>query len=265
MNHKYKISDRIISNYQFTSVMTHGGMSIVYRGLDIDTNKCVVIKELPEDYYSDIYQSGYLEHEYSIAYDLIHPSIIRYLKLIQDNDGRSYLVTKYFNGVNATSFMNDHVMTHYQVVNLIIKIAKGIEFIHNHGIIHCDIKPDNILISSSGTVKIIDFGLAKLINPVFPFLSKRLRGTKKYMAPEQLKQRINTVQTDIYSFGLTCHEMLSDELPENRWSFAWEKIIPIENIIIKALEKNPVNRYKTMSEIIDDLLVLKEKLKGEGK
>ena len=265
MSQENKISDRMISNYQFVSIMAYGGMSTIYKGIDIDTNKCVVIKELPEDYYSDIYQSGYLEHEYSMAYDLIHSSIVRYLKLIQGDDNRSYLISKYFNGVNAVSFMNDHAMTHRQITNLIIKIAKGIEFIHNHGIVHCDIKPDNILINSSGVVKIIDFGLAKLINPAFPFLSKRLRGTKKYMAPEQLKNKINTVQTDIYSFGLTCHEMLSDELPYSRWRLAWEKIVPFEHIIIKALEKRPINRYKTMGEIINDLLVLKERLKGEGK
>jgi serine/threonine protein kinase len=154
-----------------------------------------------------------------------------------------------------------------------LTVCKGLEYIHHQNIVHGDMKPENILISTSGVVKIADFGLSQT-DALFRLLSRdKLRGTKRYMAPEQLTRKKVDVRTDIYSLGVSCFELFTGQSPyvgktaeEITKEIIDRRIKPtppsrvkpglnlyLDRILLKALEKNPTDRYQSMLELMLDL------------
>jgi serine/threonine-protein kinase len=237
----------------------------------------VAIKVLPPDFLSDRRKAQYLDHEFKIALELRHPNIIRFLKLIRvqapkKKTKRGFLVMELVDGWNMRKHIQEQDLTTFQAVELVITVCGGLEFIHHHGIVHGDMKPENILISPSGAVKIADFGLSQT-NTFFQLSRDKLRGTKRYMAPEQLTRKKVDVRTDIYSLGVSCYELFTGQSPYvgktgeevtreivNRRvkPTAPSKIKPslhhnLDRVIMKALEKNPKDRYQSMLEMVLDL------------
>jgi serine/threonine-protein kinase len=251
-------------------------MGIVYKALDEELDQLVAIKVLPPGFLEDRRKSQYLDHEFKIALELSHPNIIRFSKLMKvqlpgEKKKRGFLIMELVDGWNMRKHIQEQDLTVFQAVDLTLLVCKGLEYIHQYGIIHADMKPENILISPSGAVKIADFGLSKADSRFY--LSRgKLRGTKKYMAPEQLTRKKVDLRTDIYSLGVTCYELFTGESPytgktseEIIHEIVNRRVVPnppskvkkglpinLDKILLKALRKNPKYRYKSMVEMMLD-------------
>ncbi len=269
-------NDRI-ENYRLLNEIGRGGMGIVYKAVDETKGQLVAVKVLPEDFLSDRRKSQYLDHEFKIALELQHPNIIRFFRLIKTQSPkqktkRGYLVMELVEGWNMRRHIVEQDLTMFQAVDLTIAVCQGLEYIHQHGIVHGDMKPENILISPKGAVKIADFGLSQA-NSFFSLTRDKLRGTKKYMAPEQLTRKKVDVRTDIYSLGVTSYELFTGQSPypgktaeEITREIVNRRLKPtplskhkpelhhhVDRVIMRAIEKNPKNRYQSMLELMLDL------------
>jgi serine/threonine-protein kinase len=269
--------EKRIENYRILAEIGRGGMGIVYKGLDEKKDQLVAIKVLPPDFLADRRKAQYLDHEFKIALELNHPNVIRFFKLIKvaaldRKVKQGYLIMELVDGWNMRKHIQEQDLTTFQAVDLIITVCNGLEYIHQHGIVHADMKPENILISSTGVVKIADFGLSQA-ESFFRLGRDKLRGTKKYMAPEQLTRKRTDVRTDIYSLGITAYELFTGQSPYT--SKTAEDIIReivdrrvkpvppskvksclhhyLDKVIMKSMEKNPTDRYQSMLEMVLDL------------
>ncbi len=265
-----------IANFRILAELGRGGMGIVYKALDEQQDKLVAIKVLPPDFLEDRRKSHYLDHEFKIALELSHPNIIRFFKLMKlqlpgEKKKRGFLVMELVDGWNMRKHIKDQDLTVFQAVDLTLTVCKGLEYIHHHDIVHADMKPENILISLDGTVKIADFGLSKA-HSLFQLSRDKLRGTKRYMAPEQLTRKKVDARTDIYSLGVTCYELFTGESPytgkgatEVIREIVNRRVKPrppsevkrglhhnLDKILLKALRKNPAQRYQSMVEMMLD-------------
>ena len=269
--------DKRVANYRIMAELGRGGMGIVYKALDEKKDKLVAIKVLPPDFLTDRRKAQYLDHEFKIALELSHPNIIRFFKLIKlqlpgEKVKRGFLIMELVDGWNMRRHIQKQDLTMFQAVDLVVAVCTGVEYIHHNGIIHGDMKPENILISPAGAIKIADFGLSKA-NSLLQLSREKLRGTKRYMAPEQLTRKKVDARTDIYSLGVSCYELFTGQSPytgKNAEEIIREivnrrvKPVPpskvkaglhhnLDKILMKALEKNPKNRYASMLEMMLDL------------
>ena len=275
-------ADKRIGDYRIMGEIGRGGMGIVYKALDEKEDQLVAIKVLPPDFLSDRRKAQYLDHEFKIALALNHPNIIRFFKMVKlqlpnERKKRGFLVMELVDGWNMRKHIQEQDLTMFQAVDLTINVCNGVAYIHQHEIVHGDMKPENILISPKGAVKIADFGLSKA-NSLFQLSREKLRGTKRYMAPEQLTRKKVDARTDIYSIGVSCYELFTGQSPYTGKTA--EEIIKeiinrrvkptppskvkpdlhhnIDKIILKALQKNPANRYQSTFEMILDFKRLKQ-------
>ncbi len=269
-------ANKKIANYRIMAELGRGGMGIVYKALDEEHDKLVAIKVLPPDFLEDRRKAQYLDHEFKIALELSHPNIIRFFKLMKlqlpgEKKKRGFLIMELVDGWNMRKHIKDQDLTIFQAVDLMLDVCKGLDYIHHHGIVHADMKPENILISLTGAIKIADFGLSKA-DSLFQFSRDKLRGTKRYMAPEQLTRKKVDPRTDIYSLGVTCYELFTGESPYTGKSadeviheIVNRRITPrppsevkaglphhLDKILMKALRKNPKQRYQSMVEMMLD-------------
>jgi len=275
-------ADKRIGDYRIMGEIGRGGMGIVYKALDEKEDQLVAIKVLPLDFLTDRRKAQYLDHEFKIALALDHPNIIRFFKMVRlqvpnEKKKRGFLVMELVDGWNMRKHIQEQDLTMFQAVDLTINVCNGVAYIHQHGIVHGDMKPENILISPDGAVKIADFGLSKA-NSMFQLSREKLRGTKRYMAPEQLTRKKVDPRTDIYSIGVTCYELFTGKSPytgktaeEIIKEIINRRIKPVppskekpglhhnlDKIILKALQKNPQNRYQSTFEMILDFKRLKQ-------
>ena len=270
-------ANKRVANFRILAELGRGGMGIVYKAIDEQQDKLVAIKVLPADFLEDRRKAQYLDHEFKIALELSHPNIIRFFKLIKfqmpgEKKKRGFLIMELVDGWNMRQHIKKQDLTMFQAIELLSLVCTGLEYIHHHGIVHGDMKPENILIASDGAVKIADFGLSKA-NSLFQLSREKLRGTKRYMAPEQLTRKKVDARTDIYSLGVSSYELFTGISPYTGKSA--EEIIHeivnrrvrprrptevkrglprnLDKILMKALQKNPKNRYQSMLEMMLDL------------
>jgi serine/threonine-protein kinase len=269
--------EKRIENYRILAEIGRGGMGIVYKGLDEKNDQLVAIKVLPSDFLADKRKAQYLDHEFKIALELNHPNIIRFYKLIKtvipgQNFKQGFLIMELVEGWNMRKHIQEQDLTNFQAVDLILTVCNGLQYIHDHGIVHGDMKPENILISGTGLIKIADFGLSQA-NTFFRLSADKLRGTKRYMAPEQLTRKKIDVRTDIFSLGVSAYELFSGQSPYTGKTAAEvtreivdrrvkpvppSKVKPglhhnLDRILMKSLEKNPADRYQSILEMVLDL------------
>jgi len=259
------ISDR----YEIIDKVGSGGMADVYKARDHRLNRFVAIKVLKPEYSNDKSFVNKFRGEAQSAAGLSHPNIVNVYD-VGDDGGLYYIVMELVEGITLKRFIERKGKLEVkEAVGIAIQIAQGMEAAHDNRIIHRDIKPQNIIISRDGKVKVTDFGIAKATNS--NTITSNAMGSVHYLSPEQARGGYSDEKSDIYSLGVTIYEMLSGKVPfagDNTVSVALLHIqgeamplreldpsIPasIDKIVQKCMQKRPEKRYHSASELIADL------------
>ncbi len=274
----------ILNNrYKIIRFIGGGGMAEVYLAHDMLLDRDVAIKMLRDQFMEDEELLEQFRREAKSAARLRHSSIINIYDVISDENGQ-YIVMEYVEGVTFKEFLaeNGGKLSVPVVLELGTRLAEALEHAHRHNIIHCDIKPQNILISKDLNPKIADFGIAKMISSHTAIYTSSVMGSVHYSPPEQVAGEKVTGSSDVYSLGIVLFEMLTGEVPftgDTPMAVAMmhkEKPVPplknylddvpngLQEIMDKALGKNTDERYLDAGELRRDLENLKARLYHEG-
>lgn len=255
--------------YEVLSKVGAGGMADVYKGKDHKLNRFVAIKILKKEYREDELFVRKFQSEAQAAAGLMHPNIVNVYDVGEEH-GLYYMVMELVEGITLKDYINKKgVLSAKEVISIAIQVANGIEAAHLHNIVHRDIKPQNIIISKEGKVKVTDFGIAKATSS--NTISTNALGSVHYTSPEQARGGFSDFKSDIYSLGITMYEMVTGRVPfdgDTAVSIAikhlQEEITPpseyvddlpysLEQIILKCTQKNADRRYKDIHALKEDL------------
>ncbi len=255
--------------YEVLSKIGAGGMADVYKGKDTKLNRYVAIKVLKKEYREDEDFVRKFRSEAQSAAGLMNPNIVNVYDVGEDR-GLYYMVMELVEGITLKEYIERKGrLSHKEVISIAIQMCTGIGAAHAAGIIHRDIKPQNVIISKDGKVKVTDFGIAKSVNS--NTISSNAMGSVHYTSPEQARGGFSDAKSDIYSIGITLFEMATGEVPfdgDSTVSVAikhlQEEITPpselvpdipysLEQIILKCTQKNAERRYKNTDDLIRDL------------
>jgi serine/threonine protein kinase/Tfp pilus assembly protein PilF len=265
---------KTISHYRIVEKLGGGGMGIVYRAEDVNLRRYVALKFLPPYLTTDEEAKKRFIQEAQTASSLDHPNICTIYEINETEDGRIYLVMAYYEGETLKKKIGPRPLDQLEAIDIALQIGKGIDKAHQKGIIHRDIKPANIMVTNDEIIKILDFGLARLVGTSELTKSDVTLGTISYISPEQLKGKRVDQRTDIWSFGVVLYEMLNGELPfkgnidqatiysilnEAPEPFKINLPIRLQRIILKSLTKKPEERYHDILEVLNDLTPFQEK------
>jgi eukaryotic-like serine/threonine-protein kinase len=285
-----------VSHYRILEKLGAGGMGEVYLAEDMKLGRKVAIKILSEEYTTNRDRLHRFEQEASAASALNHPNILT-IHEVGDENGRHYIATEYIDGLTLRNKMSVSPLEIREVLDIAVQVASALEEAHGAGIIHRDIKPDNIMVRRNGYVKVLDFGLAKLTEtsmdrtPSDGEASTRVlvqtdagvvMGTSHYMSPEQARGKPVDARSDIWSLGVVIYEMVAGKPPfEGETStdvivaitqkeplpllrFAPNLPAELDWIVTKALRKDREERYQTIKELLTDLRRLKQRIEFEA-
>ena len=257
-----------ILHYKILEKLGEGGMGVVYKAEDSKLKREVAIKFLPHHISANEEDKQRFEIEAQAAASLNHPNIMT-IHAIEEYNSEVFIVMEFIDGVELKDKIKNKPLSVEEATNISIRIAEGLEAAHRKGIVHRDIKSQNIMITGEGRVKIMDFGLAKVGKGSQVTQVGTTIGTIAYMSPEQAKGEEINHQTDIWSSGVVLYEMLTGELPfkgdydqaiiysilnENPHDLnRFENLPVIHQVLDKALEKDRKKRYSNISEMITDL------------
>ncbi len=261
--------DKTILHYRIIKELGRGGMGVVYLAEDTKLDRKVAIKFLPDKIARSSEERTRFKIEAKAAAALNHPNIST-VYAIEESGDDVFIVMEYIDGIELKDKIKSGSIGIEDAINIAIQIAEGLEAAHNKGIVHRDIKSQNIMITGDGKIKIMDFGLAKIRGG--PQLTKigSTVGTVAYMSPEQTRGEEVDYRTDIWSFGVLLYEMITGELPFRGdydqaivYSILNEEPEVIDNIperlkliMNKVLEKNPNDRYQDSKKLVSDLMLL---------
>ncbi len=268
---------KILGNrYELLQCVGEGGMSFVYKAKCRKLNRFVAVKILKDEFKNNEEIVRRFKKEATAIANLSNPNVVNVLD-VGTQDDINYIVMEYVEGKTLKDIIKEKGALPYEVaISIGIKVAKALECAHKSGIIHRDVKPQNILVNEEGVVKVTDFGIAKSMDSSTIAHTNSVMGSAHYFSPEQAKGTYTDYRTDLYSLGIVLYEMVTGVVPFNGDSpvtvavkHIQEKAIPPKNInqnipnslndlIMKAMEKDPVNRYQTAKEIIGDLEKIKK-------
>jgi hypothetical protein len=260
------------NRYKVIEKIGVGGMADVYRGYDELLGRTVAIKILHANFASDEGFVGRFKREAQNAGRLSHPNIVNMYDVGYDQ-GYHYIVMEYVEGQTLKEYIQEQgKLSVDEAVKFAVAIAEGLEHAHAMGIVHCDIKPHNMLITKSGRLKVTDFGIARAMNSQNTMMyTNSVMGSAHYLSPEQASGKAIDGSTDIYSLGVVLYEMLTGRVPYEAdtpiavaLKHVKDKLIPptrynpsipplLESVVMKALQKKPADRYRSVSEMIGDL------------
>ncbi len=255
-----------VAHYAFKEKLGQGGMGVVYKAMDLNLDRLVAIKVLNPELASDPGLVGRFRHEAKALANLSHVNIAT-LYCLQEAHGQYLMVMEYLEGNPFDRWIKEHGrIPCAEAIRAFKQALLGIGFAHRRGIIHRDIKPSNIMFTRSGIVKVMDFGIAKVLGAERMTRSGAQMGTLAYMSPEQIQNGDMDARTDIYSLSVTLFEMLAGQrpfagssgfelmsahlhAPPPRLSrFCPELSKPLEDVVLKGLEKRPEDRFQTAEE-----------------
>src|SRR6266481_2077088 len=283
MQNEVEVGDVLDSRFRIESVVNRSGMASIYKATDLSDGDTVAVKVPYMQYESDPGTFARFQREAEIGKRLNHPNILRFITVSEQS--RPYIVMEYLQGRTLSEVMNEiRPLPIPDAVQIASALCDALSHMHHHKVVHRDLKPQNVMVCDDGSIRIMDFGIAKATEMrriTFAGLSPAM-GTPDYMAPEQVKGRRGDERTDIYSLGAILYEMTTGRVPfEGPNPFivmnsritgdpvAPRKVNPeispeLEEIILHAMEREPARRYPTaaaMKAELDDL----ESVKVTGK
>jgi predicted Ser/Thr protein kinase len=239
-------------------VLGEGGMGVVYKAVQKQLGRTVALKVLSPALASDPSFVERFTREARALAQLSHPNIVA-VHESGVHDGVPYLVMEYVEGTPLRKLLAAGKLTPERALEVVPQICDALAYAHAHGVVHRDVKPENILVDREGRVKIADFGLAKLatVDETRLTRTRMLMGTPNYMAPEQIENP-STVdhRADIYSLGVVFYEMLTGELPLGRFKAPSEKAAVdarLDPVVLRSLEKDPGDRYQQAGDVKDEV------------
>ena len=255
--------------YEIVGKIGTGGMADVYKGKDHKLNRYVAIKVLKPEFREDTKFIKKFQTEAQSAAGLTHPNIVNVFDVGND-EGVYYIVMELIEGITLKDYISKKgKLSIKEATSIAIQVSMGLEAAHSHGIVHRDVKPQNIIISTDGKVKVTDFGIARAASS--NTISSNVMGSVHYSSPEQVRGGYSDEKSDIYSLGITLYEMVTGVVPfdgDTTVAIAikhlQEEMIPpstytpelpfsLERIIEKCTQKSVDRRYRNMSEVIADL------------
>ena len=268
MNHY--IGQLLDDRYEILEVIGTGGMAVVYKALDHRLNRLVAIKILKDEFSGDDEFRRRFRAEGEAVAMLSHPNIVQVYE-VSSSDTANYLVMELINGISLKQYMEvKGVLNWKETLHFAMQIAKGLEHAHSRGIVHRDIKPHNVMVLKDGSVKVMDFGIARVMSKSNT-LTKEALGSVHYISPEQAKGGYTDSRSDIYSLSVVMYEMMTGRPPfdgESPVAVAIQHInggapkpsslnpnIPVgmEQIILKGMALEPKDRYASATEMIQDM------------
>src|SRR2546421_4629113 len=284
-----------ISRYRILEKLGAGGMGEVYLAEDTKLGRKVALKILAEELTQNRDRLSRFDQEAYAASALNHPNILTIYEMGDDN-GRHYIATEYIDGMTLRKRLAGTPMEMTEILDVAIQITGALDEAHAAGIIHRDIKPENVMIRKNGHVKVLDFGLAKLIEraasdetdteavtrALVQTDAGMVLGTSQYMSPEQARGKPVDARTDIWSLGVVLYEMATGRAPfsgETKTDvivaiakndppplvrFAPNAPAELEWIVLKALRKDLDERYQTIKEFESDLKKLKQRIEFQS-
>ena len=264
-----KVGMIVGDRYEILEKIGTGGMSDVYKGKDHKLNRFVAVKVLKQEFSENTNFVSKFRSEAQAAAGLMHTNIVNVYD-VGEEEGIYYIVMELVEGITLKNYIEKKSrLSVKEAISIAIQVSMGIEAAHNNHIIHRDIKPQNIMISKDGKVKIADFGIAKAATS--NTITSNVMGSVHYTSPEQARGGFSDERSDIYSLGCTMFEMLTghvpfdgettvaiaikhvqEEMPSPR-EYVNEIPVSVEKIVLKCTQKSPARRYQGMSELIDDL------------
>jgi len=261
------LSDR----YQITEVIGKGGMATVYKAVDTKLQRTVAVKVVYPGITADQKFGEHFRTEAQNAAALNHPNIVAVYDVGED-DSAQYIVLEFVEGRTLREILSDGPLPIDLALKYARQLAAGLAAAHERGIIHCDIKPQNVLIANDGTAKLADFGISRAGAATGLVTGGMILGTLDYLAPEQIEGQRPDEKSDIYALGLVIYEMLSGRLPFERAETPAQSLalritagpkplaeanpnIPpyLESVVMQALRRDPGARYRTASLLADAL------------
>ena len=267
LNDRYKIERQIGS----------GGMALVYEAKDVMLDRKVAIKMLRPEFVSDEDFINKFRHEAKAVAKITHPNVVSIYDIVE-GENSLYLVMEYIEGRDLKSIIKQRgKLSVVEALDIANQVTAGVEVAHKNNIIHCDIKPHNILINNNNQVKVTDFGIARAVTSSTMTITDTIMGSANYFSPEQAQGKEINTYSDIYSIGIVLYEMISGQVPfegESPISVALKHIqkepknlieispsIPIQvnKLVMKALSKEPKDRHKNAAQLREEIVkTLKE-------
>lgn len=265
------VGKRLDGRYEIQEIIGVGGMSVVYKAYDNVDDRIVAVKILKEEFLNnDDFKRRFKNESKAIAL-LSHENIV---KVYDVNFGEKlqYIVMEYIDGITLKEFINKQgSITWNDALFFMTQILRAVQHAHDKGIVHRDIKPQNIILLPNGNLKVTDFGIARFSRSDTKTLTEQAIGSVHYISPEQAKGEYTDEKADIYSIGVVLYEMLSGKVPfeadsavsvalmqVNSNAEELRKINPdiplgLEQICFHAMQKNPADRYQSATEMLLDI------------
>ena len=281
---------RVLAHYEIIQELGRGGMGIVYKALDKHLDRIVALKVLPADKVADSVRKQRFVHEAKSASALHHANIV-VIYDIATSDGTDFIAMEYVAGQDLQQMLTGKPLRVRDALNIAVQTADALAAAHRAGIIHRDLKPANVMIDESGVVKLVDFGLAKLMEPaselsetqsVTEQLTRQgtIIGTAAYMSPEQIEGKRLDARSDIFSYGLILYEMLSGKrafrgsgTADIFASILRDNPVPLretaqtvpselERVVSRCLKKDPDRRFQHIDDVRVELQEIRDELES---
>ncbi|MBQ2388597.1 MAG: serine/threonine protein kinase, partial [Clostridia bacterium] len=265
------LGKRLDGRYEIHEIIGVGGMAVVYKAYDIQENKIVAVKILKEEFGSNSEFLRRFQNESKVISVLSHPNIVKVFD-VSFGDNFQYIVMEYIDGITLKEYIERKQSVPWKdALYFAVQILRALQHSHDKGIVHRDIKPQNIMLLRDGTIKVTDFGIARFSRSEEMTITDKAIGSVHYISPEQAKGGPIDEKADLYSVGVLLYEMLTGKLPFDGDSAVMVAImqlqdepthpreidssIPlgIEQITMRAMRKNPEHRYHSDAEMLRDL------------
>lgn len=264
------IGKKLEGRYLIESLVGVGGMANVYKGRDIKSGNIIAVKVLKEEFLDNEELVRRFKNESKAISILDHPNIVKVYD-VSVTDQLQYIVMEYIDGITLKEYLKQRggALTWKEVVHFGTQVLSALEHAHSKGIVHRDVKPQNIMLLADGSIKMMDFGIARFSRAQSQTVSDKAIGSVHYISPEQAKGDHTDARTDIYSVGVMLYEMLSGQLPFDGTGAVSIAIMQISDkarplaqvapnvpeglrqITEKAMEKDPANRYQSARDMLE--------------